>query len=53
MTHLEVSKATSYCNIEPVISLFAGVVFLSEPISIMHGLACALVVVGVYMATKD
>lgn len=53
MSHLEIARATSYCNIEPVISLFAGVVFLSEPISIMHGVACALVVAGVYMVTKE
>ena len=50
--YLEVSKVTSYTNIQPVISLFAGVVFLSEPLSYIHFIACAMILVGVYMVTK-
>lgn len=52
MSYLEVSKATSFTNVQPVISLFAGVVFLHEPISFVHILACAMILTGVYMVTK-
>ena len=52
-SHLEVSKVTSFTNTQPVISLFAGVVFLHEPVSLLHLLACVMIIIGVYMVTKD
>ncbi len=51
-TYLEVSKVTSYTNLQPIISLFAGVVFLGEPISFIHIIAVAMILLGVYKISK-
>ena len=51
-TYLEVSKVTSYTNLQPIISLFAGVVFLGEPISFVHIIAVAMILLGVYKISK-
>lgn len=52
-TYLEVSKVTSYTNVQPIISLFAGVVFLGEPISFVHIIAVAMILLGVYKISKS
>lgn len=46
--YLPVARTTSFCNLTTVISLFAGVVFLSEPFSALSLLASGLIIVGVW-----
>lgn len=53
MGNLSVSKATTFTNVQPVISLIAGVAVLHEPISAIHILAVALILIGVYKVSKS
>lgn len=47
-TELPVSKTTAFCNLTTVLSVFAGVVFLGEPINVVSLLAAAVIILGVF-----
>ncbi len=47
-TILPVGKSTAFCNVTTVLSVFAGVVFLGEPISAVSVLAAAVIILGVF-----
>jgi len=51
-TELPVAKATVFCNLTTVISLFAGVVFLGEPFGVVSLLASVIIVVGIWGVQK-
>jgi drug/metabolite transporter (DMT)-like permease len=52
LSHLPVSRSTSFANLTTVVSLFAGVVFLGEPITLMSGAASLMIVLGVWGVQK-
>lgn len=47
-TILPVGKSTAFCNVTTVLSVFAGVVFLGEPINELSLLAAAVIILGVF-----
>lgn len=47
-TILPVGKSTAFCNVTTVLSVFAGVVFLGEPINAVSVLAAAVIILGVF-----
>lgn len=47
-SYLEVSKATAFGNLTPVVSVAAGVLILGEPFSPLYLLAIILILLGVY-----
>lgn len=47
-TELPVSKATAFCNLTTVLSVFAGVVFLGEPVNALSLAAAAVIILGVF-----
>lgn len=47
-TVLPVSKSTAFCNVTTVLSVFAGVVFLGESITVVSVIAAAVIIVGVF-----
>ena len=49
---LPVSKVTAFCNLTTVISVFAGVVFLSEPFTALSLAASVVIIVGVWGVQK-
>ncbi|MBQ6622908.1 MAG: DMT family transporter [Mogibacterium sp.] len=52
MSYLEVTKATIFTNIAPIVSVAAGVLILGEPFSAVHIVAMVLSLVGVYKVSK-
>ena len=52
-TVLPVSKSTAFCNITTVLSVFAGVVFLGESITVVSLIAAAVIIVGVFGVQKS
>ena len=51
LTYLDVSTATIFGNIIPVVSLAAGVLLLGEPFSVSYIPAIVLILLGVYKVT--
>lgn len=51
-TVLTVSKTTAFCNLTTVLSVFAGVVFLGESITIVSLIAAAVIILGVFGVQK-
>lgn len=49
---LPVARSTAYTNIASVVSMFAGAMFLAEPVGILHMAGCLLVLTGVYFTNK-
>ena len=47
-TVLPVSKSTAFCNVTTVLSVFAGVVFLGESITLVSVIAAAVIIIGVF-----
>jgi len=47
-TVLTVSKTTAFCNLTTVLSVFAGVVFLGESITVISLIAAAVIIFGVF-----
>ena len=52
-TILPVGKSTAFCNVTTVLSVFAGVVFLQEPVSLISLVAAAVIIVGVIGVQKS
>lgn len=52
-TILPVGKSTAFCNVTTVLSVFAGVVFLGEPINAASLLAAAVIILGVFGVQKS
>ena len=48
ITHLTVARVTVFANLTTAVSVFAGVVFLHEPFSLMGLLFCAMILIGIY-----
>lgn len=46
--YLSVAKATAFCNLTTVISLFAGVIFLHEPFTLASLIASILIILGIW-----
>ena len=46
--YLTVAKSMAFCNLTTVISLFAGVVFLHEPISLVSLAASLMILLGIW-----
>lgn len=51
-TILPVSRATAFCNLTTVLSVFAGVVFLGDPFNGVSALAAAVIILGVFGVQK-
>jgi drug/metabolite transporter (DMT)-like permease len=51
-TVLTVSKTTAFCNLTTVLSVFAGVVFLGESITVVSLIAAAVIIIGVFGVQK-
>lgn len=51
LTYLDVSRATIFSNIIPIVSVAAGVLILGEPFSLTYLLAIVLILLGVYKVT--
>ena len=49
---LPVSKTTAFCNVTTVLSVFAGVVFLGESISLVSVFAAVVIIIGVFGVQK-
>lgn len=49
---LPVARSTAYTNIASVVSMFAGAIFLAEPVGVLHIAGCFLVLAGVYFTNK-
>jgi drug/metabolite transporter (DMT)-like permease len=49
---LPVGKVTAFCNLTTVISVFAGVVFLGEPFTVISLIASVVIIVGVWGVQK-
>ncbi len=47
--HLGAIKASNYMYISPIITLVASIVFLGEPLSIIGGIGCALILGGMWL----
>jgi len=45
---LPVSKTTAFCNVTTVLSVFAGVVFLGESITVISLIAAVVIIIGVF-----
>jgi len=48
ITHLPVAQATVFLNLTTAVSVFAGVVFLREPLTWTGLACCALILLGIY-----
>jgi len=51
-TILPVSKTTAFCNVTTLLSVFAGVVFLGESITLVSLAAALIIIVGVFGVQK-
>lgn len=45
---LPVAKSTAFANLTTMISLFAGVIFLGEPVSILSLIASVMIIIGIW-----
>lgn len=52
-SELPVAKTTAFCNVTTVLSVFAGAVFLKEPVSVVSLLAAGLIIIGVFGVQKN
>ena len=48
LTQLTIARATVFANLTTAISVFAGVVFLHEPFSVVGLICCAAILFGIY-----
>lgn len=48
LTRLTIARATVFANLTTAISVFAGVVFLHEPFSVVGLVCCAAILFGIY-----
>lgn len=48
LTKLPVARATVFANLTTAVSVFAGVVFLHEPLSFTGLICCVLILIGIY-----
>ncbi len=51
-TILPVGRATAFCNLTTVLSVFAGVVFLGDPFNAVSALAAVVIILGVVGVQK-
>lgn len=51
--YLTVARSMAFCNLTTVISLFAGVVFLHEPFSIVSLVASVLILLGIWGVQRE
>lgn len=51
-TLLPVSKTTAFCNVTTVLSVFAGVVFLKDPLTPVTVIAAIVIIIGVFGVQK-
>ena len=52
LAHLPVSFVTTYAYINPAIALFAGWLFLAEPLNLNVIRAAAVIIIGVYLVNR-
>ena len=52
-TVLPVSKSTAFCNLTTILSVFAGVVFLKEKVTIVSVIAALVIIIGVFGVQKE
>lgn len=52
-TVLPVGKATAFCNVTTVLSVFAGVVFLGETVNAASLIAAVVIIIGVFGVQKS
>lgn len=52
-TVLPVSKTTAFCSVTTVLSVFAGAVFLHEPLSAVSVVSAAVIILGVFGVQKS
>ena len=52
LAHLPVSFVTTYAYINPAIALFAGWLFLAEPLNLNVIGAAAIIIIGVYLVNR-
>ena len=45
---LPVARVTVFCNLTTIISLFAGVIFLGEPCSLLTVMASVMIIIGIW-----
>jgi len=50
---LPVARTTAFCNLTTVISLFAGVVFLSEPFGVVSLFASVMIILGIWGVQRE
>ncbi|MBO5564762.1 MAG: DMT family transporter [Lachnospiraceae bacterium] len=53
ITYLGATRAATFSNITPVVSVIAGVLILHEPFSALYILGIVLILLGVYMVNRD
>ncbi len=51
-THLPVARSTAFTNITTVVSVFAGAIFIKEPITLISVIASVMIIVGVWGVQK-
>lgn len=52
-TVLPVRQTTAFCNVTTILSVFAGVIFLDERITVLSVLAAAVIIIGVFGVQKE
>ena len=53
LTYLGATKAATFSNITPVVSVIAGVLIMKEPFSLLYIAGILLILLGVYMVNRD
>ncbi len=53
MNELTVGQATSYSNLTTIVSMFAGAVFLGEPLSLLHLAGSITILIGVCCSNQE
>ena len=53
ITYLGATKASTFSNITPVVSVIAGVLIMKEPFSLLYIAGIMLILLGVYMVNRD
>lgn len=51
-TYLPVAKSTSFSNVTTVVSVFAGSVFIGEPVTVISVIASFMIIIGVWGVQK-
>jgi len=49
---LSVSRITAFCNVTTLLSVFAGVIFLGDPIDLASVIAACVIIIGVFGVQK-